>query len=264
VEGKTGGNKMKKIWLVGIGVVLLVGVIALTGCSTEGALNGGTVSVDLNSQQSGVWVTGEGKVTAVPDVAVLTLGIEAQEEDVATAQAEASEAMDNVFQALEDQGIAEEDIQTIYFNISQVTRWDMETQEEIVIGYRVTNTVSVKVREVEKVGEVIDAVVSVGGDMIRISGIFFTVDDPSPYYEDARELAITYAKAKAEQLASETGIQLGKVTYITESTSTSSSLYRNYMMEDVAAIPAPAVETPISVGQLDITATVQIAYAIAE
>ena len=255
---------MKKLWMVIIGAILLVGVITLAGCSTEGALEGGSVSVDLNSQQSGIWVSGEGKVTAVPDVAILTLGIEAQEDNVATAQAEASEAMDNVLQALNDQGIAEEDIQTIYFNITQVTRWDMETQEEIVIGYRVTNTVSVKVREVEKAGEVIDAAVTVGGDMIRISGINFTVDDPSPYYEDARELAIAYAKAKAEQLASEAGVDLGKVTYMTESSSTSSSLYRNYIMEDAMGMASPSVTAPISVGQLDITATVQIAYDIVE
>ncbi|OGN98419.1 MAG: hypothetical protein A2Y58_02385 [Chloroflexi bacterium RBG_13_51_52] len=255
---------MKKIWLVVIGLVMVIGVVALAGCSAEGTpLNGGTIKVDLNSQQNGIWVSGEGKVTAVPDVAIINLGIEAQETDVATAQAEASEAMDKVTQALKDQGIAEEDIQTVYFNISQVTRWDNDKQTEIVTGYRVTNTVSVKVREVEKAGEVIDAVVTVGGNMIRVSGISFTVDDPSPYYEQARKLAITYAKKKADQMAAETGIELGKITYITESSYTSSSLYRNYAMEDVA-IPAPIITTPVSVGQLDITTTVQIAYAIAD
>jgi uncharacterized protein YggE len=255
---------MKKTWLVAIGAVLLVGVVMLVGCGSEGTISNGNVNVNLNSQQQGIWVSGEGKVTAVPDIAMLTLGVEAQKEDVATAQAEASAAMDSVFQALEDQGIAEEDIQTVYFNITEVTHWDSYKETSEVIGYRVTNTVSVKVREVEKAGEVIDAVVTAGGDMIRINSITFTVDDPKPYYEDARELAIDYAKAKAEQLASETGITLGNITYISESSYTYSPIYRNYAMEDAIAIPAPSVETPISVGQLDITATVQIAYAIGD
>jgi uncharacterized protein YggE len=100
--------------------------------------------------------------------------------------------------------------------------------------------------------------------MIRINSITFTVDDPSPYYEQARQLAIGYAKAKAEQLASETGIALGDVTYISESSYSYSPNYRTYAMEDAVAIPAPAIEAPISVGQLDITATVQIAYDIAQ
>jgi uncharacterized protein YggE len=254
---------VKKIWLIAIGAVLLVGVVLLAGCGSEIGTTGG-VNVNLNNQQQGIWVSGEGKVTAVPDIAMLTLGIEAQAEDVATAQADASAAMDNVMQALEDQGIAGEDIQTIYFNIAEVTRWDSYKETQEVTGYRVTNTVSVKVREVEKAGTIIDAVVIAGGNMIRINSITFTVDDPSPYYEQARQLAIGYAKAKAEQLASETGITLGDVTYISESSYSYSPNYRTYAMEDAVAIPAPAIEAPISVGQLDITATVQIAYDIAQ
>ncbi len=245
---------MKKIWLVVIGVALLIGVVGMVGCGNQGTI--GTVT---SQQQSGIWVSGEGKVTAVPDVAIINLGIEAQGADVAVAQAQASAAMDKVNLALKAQGIKEEDIQTVYFNISQVTRWDSTNQVEIVIGYRVDNTVTVKVRDVNKAGEVIDAVITAGGNLIRISGITFTVDDPTPYYEQARTLAINYAKAKAEQLASETGVSLGKITYITESSFTGGS--RNYMMQDMVATPAPTT-TPISVGQLDVTATVQVAYAI--
>ena len=255
---------MKKIWLVAIGAVLLIGVVLFVGCGSEIGSSNGSVDVNMITQQQGIWVSGEGKVTVVPDIAMLILGIEAQEEDVATAQAEASAAMDDVMQALDDQGIAGEDIQTVYFNITEATRWDMLTETQEVIGYRVTNTVSVKVREVEKAGEVIDAVVVAGGNMIRINSISFTVEDPSPYYEDARALAIGYARAKAEQLASETGITLGNITYISESSYSYSSVYRNYMMEDAIVIPAPTVIAPISVGQLEITATVQIVYDIVD
>jgi uncharacterized protein YggE len=169
--------------------------------------------------------------------------------------------MDKVLQALKAQGIAEKDIQTQYFNISQVTNWD--NNKETVTGYRVTNTVTVKVREVTKAGDVIDAVVVAGGDMTRVNSIDFTVEEPAPYYVQARALAMTHATAKAQELASKTGIKLGKVTYITESSNNYGPIYRNYMMSDSAmAVPTITVATPVSIGQLEITATVQIAYAI--
>jgi uncharacterized protein YggE len=243
---------MKKIWLVIISVALLVGIVGLVGCSTQ------TTTGTSSSQQQGIWVSGEGKITAVPDIALINLGVEVQGEDVAVAQAEANETMEQVIQALKDLGINEEDIQTTYFNISQVTQWDYDKQDENIIGYRVTNTVTVKVRQIDKVGEVIDAAVAAGGNLIRISGITFSIDDPSSYYEQARTLAIGYAKAKAEQLASEAGINLGKITYMSENSYFSGY---NYVVGDFKATEAPST-TPISPGQLEITATVQIAYAI--
>jgi uncharacterized protein YggE len=258
---------MNRKWWVTIGaiVIVLMSVVGLVSCTSEGALSGGSLEIkgNLNSQQEGIWVNGEGKVTVVPDVAILTLGIESQETSVAVAQAKASEAMDKVKQALKAQGIADKDIQTQYFNISQITQWESDKQLEKVTGYRVTNTVTVKVRDVEKTGAVIDAAVTAGGDMTRINGISFTVDEPAPYYVQARDLAITHAAAKAQQLAVKSGIKLGKVTYITESSYNYGPITRNYVMGDSAmAVPAPAVTTPVSVGELEITATVQIAYDI--
>ncbi len=259
---------MNKIWLAVVGVVLILAVAGLAGCSAGGALAGDVfgVNINLNPQQQGLWVSAEGKVTAVPDIAILNLGVEAQETTVAEAQAAATEAMDKVVQALKDQGIDDKDIQTQYFNITNVTRWVEQFQnegKEEVIGYRVTNTVTAKVREVEKAGDVIDAVVAAGGDLIRINNIGFTIDDPRPYYEQARDEAVEYAAAKAEQLADKAGINLGKVTYMTESNYFPGPIYRNYSIADSAlGVPAPAIDTAISAGELEITTVIQMAYAI--
>ena len=260
---------MKKTWLVAIGVVLLLVVVGLVGCGSEGGvtLSGetSTLKIDLDNQQQGIWVNGQGKVYVTPDVAVLTLGIESQEDNVAVARDKAAAAMEAVIAVIKDQGIDDKDIQTRYFNIQQVTRWDSGRDTEIVIGYRVTNTVTVKVREeIEKVGDIIDDVVVAGGDLTRVNGINFTVDEPRPYFEQAREKAIEYAAAKARQLAEKTGVKLGDVTYITESSDNYYGIAtRNYAVyEDAIAVPAPMIATNISVGELEITATVQIAYAI--
>jgi uncharacterized protein YggE len=259
--------KMQKIWLALVGVVLLVGVLVLAGCSAEGtSLTGGNLKVDMNSQQNGIWVSGEGKVYATPDIALITLGIESKETSVAEAQTKAADAMDRVVAALKDSGIAEEDIQTQYFSIQEVTKWEDKTQENTVIGYQVTNTVTAKVRKVAQAGTIIDAVVAAGGDLTRINNISFTVDDPTPYYNQAREKAATYAKAKANQLAELAGVKLGKVTYVSESTYMPYSSNVYYNRSDVA-VPAPAIintETSISPGQLEITANVQLTYAIAD
>jgi uncharacterized protein YggE len=254
---------MNRKWMVTIGavVVLLVAVVGLAGCNTEGALSGGTLEIkgNLNGQQEGIWVNGEGKVTAVPDVAILSVGVEAQAASVADAQSQASEAMDKVTAALKNGGVATKDIQTQYFNIQKVTRWDNDKQQEIVIGYRVTNMVTAKIRDVDKTGAVIDAVAAAGGDLTRIDSIGFTVDNPAPFQEQARQKAVADAAARAKQLADAAGVKLGKPIYITESSYFPSPIYRDVAMK---AEGTPSVETPVSPGELEITTSVQIAYDI--
>jgi uncharacterized protein YggE len=243
----------------GMVVICLALVLSLVGFSacTAGPTTIG--AVDLNNQQEGVWVTGQGEVTATPDLATLYLGVEAQADTVAEAQSQAIEAMDNVMAALTDNGVDEDDIQTQYFSIDQVTRWDSDKDEQVVIGYRVTNMVTVKIREIDNVGAVIDAVAEAGGDFIRVSNIAFSVEDPSEYYEEARAEAMADAKEKAEQLADLAGIELGNPTYISEGTIYAPVIYRD------AGMPMPVEEsasTSISPGELEITLSVQVAYAI--
>ena len=245
---------MKKIWLVVIGVVMLLGMILLASCSTESSPG---VS-NYNSQQAGIWVSGEGKITAAPDVAILNVGIQAQETDVAQAQSEAAAAMDKLMTALTDGGIAKKDIQTTNFSIQPVTKWDDSKQQSITIGYIVTNMVTVKVRKLDQTGPIVDAVAVAGGNLTRVNGISFTIDDPASYYTQARTKAVADAKSKAQQLADNAGVKLGKLTYITESNNSPGPIYRT----DIAPAAKDAGSTPISVGTLDIVTDVQLAYAI--
>lgn len=253
---------MKKVWLLVAGLVLVLAVVGLPGCTPNStSLSGelGNIRVNLSSQQEGIWVNGRGEVSAVPDVANLRLGIEAQDESVAQAQVQADEAMNKVRTALADNGVAEKDIQTQYFNIRRVTRWDNVNQEEVVIGYQVTNMVTAKIREMDRVGAVIDAVATAGGDLTRIDSISFSVEDPSAYHEEARQKAMADAEAKAEQLAGLAGLKMGKPTYVSESTQLPSPIYRQDLMEKAMGAP---IETPISPGEVEISLTVQLAYAI--
>jgi len=251
--------KKNRIVMIAAALALLLPVLVLAGC-TAATPPATTQNITVGSQQEGIWVTGQGEVQAVPDVAVLNLGVQAQASTVAVAQEQAKAAMDAVMAALKSNGVADKDIQTTGYNVWQQTRWDNNTQEEVVTGYQVSNTVQVKVRKVADAGAVLDAAVAAGGDLIRVQGIYFEVDDPSSFLNEARTKAVTDAKKRAEQLASLAGVKLGNPTYITESYY-NPVIYRGYDMakpESAAGVP-----TPITPGETTITASVQIVYAIA-
>ena len=241
---------MKKLWFSITGLILVL-ILFLSGCSTNTTLGGVNVG-----QQEGIWVTGTGKVSAVPDIAILSLGTEAQEASVAQAQSEASQAMEKVMATLKTNGVADNDIQTQQFSIDQVTRWDNVKEENIVVGYRVTNIVTAKIRAMDKIGTIIDAVAVAGGDLTRINSIAFSIDDPSPYQQQARIKAVADAQAKAKQLADLAGITLGELTYVSESVQVPPPLY-SQAISDQALAP-----TPISPGEMEVSLTIQVAYAI--
>jgi len=259
---------MKKVWLSLSGLMLVVVLIGAGGCVIgEGAqVSPPSISMTASesgepfgiySQQVGLWVTGEGTVMATPDIVLLSLGIEAEASTVAQAQQDAAEAMDGVMKALESDGVADKDIQTQRFSIYPVRKWIEDEQREIIIGYRVTNIVVAKIRQVDKAGTIIDDVAEAGGDLTRIDSIGFTIDDPTSYYNEARSKAVADAIAKAKQMADLADIKLGKLLYISEGTSSVSPM-RDLLVKAGAA-PSP---TSISAGELEIQVTVQMVYGI--
>lgn len=244
---------MKNRFLTVMLIISILVLAGLTACTETDSTSSYT------NQQEGIWVNGRGQVYAAPDLALLKLGVSVRQESVAKAQSEAALAMDKVMSALKAGGIADADIQTQYFNIQQETRWDEKQQQEIVTGFRVTNTVTAKIRDTGKVGKIIDSAASAGGDLTRVEGISFTFDDTTEYRKEARTKAMTDARDKAEQLAKLSGVKLGKPVYISESVS-----YPVYAQTgrpaDVAAAPA----TPISPGEMSISIDVQVVYTISK
>jgi uncharacterized protein YggE len=256
---------MKLKTLIVVSLVLPTIVLGLVGCETLSAPSSptraqSTLGATINLQNSGIWVAGEGKVSVVPDIAILSLGVEVQSESVAEAQGYAATVMTSVMDELDRAGVAEKDIRTQQFSIYPIRRWSEKDGREVLIGYRVTNIVTVKVREVEGTGAIIDSVARAGGDYIKVNSISFTVDNPSAYYEEARELAMADAEAKAKQLAELGRVSLGRPTYISESGISVPAVREFYAG---APVPAPAaIPTPISPGETEISLSVQVAYSI--
>jgi uncharacterized protein YggE len=235
---------------------LILFLVVVLAFGAAGCARGGSVSV-TPEQQTGIWVTGQGEVMAVPDIAALRLGVEVQADTVAEAQAQASAAMGKVQQALEDNGVAEKDIQTQQYSIYPVTRWISEKDEQEIVGYRVTNIVVAKIRDVDEAGAIIDAVAEAGGDATRIQAISFGVDDKTPYHEQARAKAVEDANNKATQLAELADVGLGKATYISEG-----AAYLPVRADSYDIYAEAGGTTPISPGELKITVQVQVIYQI--
>jgi uncharacterized protein len=239
-------------WIMAGLALLVLGTMLMVGCQSGSAVSGS------NNQQTGIWVTGEGKVTVVPDIATIQLGVQAQADTVANAQTQAATAMDSVMAALQTNGVVEKDIQTQYFSIQKVTRWDSDKQQEITIGYQVSNIVTAKVRDVTTAGTVIDSVVAAGGDLVVVNSITFSVDDPILYYDEARQEAMANAHDKAKGLADLANVTLGNAIYITESTSSTGIRPVAYDSK----LAAEGASTAINAGETEIILDVQVAYAI--
>jgi len=212
------------------------------------------------SQQAGIWVSGTGIATLEPDLVVLSLGVEAQAPTVSEATGQAARAMDAIFAALEARGIEDKDIRTTYYGVQPEYSYPRDGQP-VLAGYRVSNQASVKVRDLDSVGVIIDEVAAAGGDNTRINGISFTVEDATLARTQAREAAVKDAVARAEQFAELTGVTLGKLMYISESGVTYPERYvdaKYGLVEGGAAAPT----TPISGGELDVTVSVQAVFGI--
>jgi len=234
------------VGLVLLAVVLLV-QLALMVLSVQPA--------EVGQEQRGIMVMGEGKALAEPDLAMITIGVETRASTAQLAADENNERMADVMEALQSVGIAEEDIRTVDYSIRAEIDW--RGDERRVIGYVVSNSVRVKVREVDQVGEVLDAVTAAGAN--DIFGIQFTFDDPTELEEQARAEAMADALGKAQALATLGGVGLGRPRIISESFVALPPLY----MERAYA---PAMEAgggaPVSPGQLEVTVQVQVTFDI--
>lgn len=214
--------------------------------------------INREKTEKTVRVAGTGTVTGTPDVVVLSIGVSVERDSVKQARTEAAEAMTGVIESLKGNGLLDEDIQTQYFSIYQ--RYDYIKGKREFRGYNVTNTVSAKIRDLEAVGNVIDDAAEAGGDLVQINSIQFSIDDTTKLKMQARVAAMQAAQAKAQTLATEGGVTLGKPISISESGD--SYVPRHVNLEFAFADDAAGAETPIQSGQLQITVTVSVIYEI--
>ncbi|MEK7076412.1 MAG: SIMPL domain-containing protein [Patescibacteria group bacterium] len=194
-------------------ILSLVAIITLTILSafllvkTNQTLNTATTANTVS-------FSGEGKVIAKPDTAVISASIVTEAKTSKVAQDENSAKSNRVTVFLKEQKIDEKDIKTTAYNIYPQYNYRPNTKPEIT-GYQVNQTLEIKVRDLDKISTVLDGLVSAGTNQVNNLGL--KVDDPEKLKSEARTRAIVDAKAKAKELEKQVGIQLGKIVNFSES-----------------------------------------------
>jgi uncharacterized protein len=207
-----------------------------------------------DAMQPMITVTGEGVVEATPDIATMTIGVTTQGPTAAEALAANSAALEAVLARLTAAGIAARDLQTS--NLSLNPNWTgYDNATPTIAGYVASNTLTVRVRALSSLGAVLDAAVADGAN--TLNGLTFGLADPAPALNEARKEAVADARAKAELLAAAAGVTLGKVVSISEAGGMSAPV--PMFRADASAAPVP-----VASGELGMTATVTIFYAIAD
>lgn len=191
-------------------ITLLLGLVLATKLGLSIPLYVNQISTMKNDYFS---VTAEGTAYAKPDVAVVNIGYTTEGSNVEQVQSKANEVINKITSDLKAIGIGEKDIQTTNYNINPDYDYSSELQK--ITGYSINLNMQVKSRDLEKGSQVIDIATKNGANQIR--GVSFEIDDIEKYRVEARKQAIEKAKIKAEEIADETGITLGKIINVYES-----------------------------------------------
>ncbi|MBI4049316.1 MAG: SIMPL domain-containing protein [Candidatus Doudnabacteria bacterium] len=251
-------NNLPKWLILGLGSVLIVFVGFLAIEKAYGVLK----SISPKKPENTISISAEGKVEAVPDLAVVNLGVLTTASSAKAAEDANSKKINEILDFIRNQDVDKKDITTSQFSIYPT--YDYRDGDNKITGYRANQTVTVKVRRIEqsteKVSKILDGATDHGAN--EISGVYFTFDDADNLRQQARKQAIAKAKEKAAELAAEAGLRLGKVVSISEG-----GYITPYplMYEKGLAAPdgrggggAPEVEQ----GSQDITASITVVFEI--
>lgn len=226
--------------------------LAAVACGSEG-----DTIVSTGGPSEGISVSGEGRVSAAPDIATVRLGVRVEAATVEEAREQAAQLQTAILNSVKDNGVEAKDLQTSNFSIQPVYTTDSRT----IRAYSVSNTLSVKVRKLADLSKVVDDAAKAGGSAASVQGLSFGIDDPEEIKTEARKLAMEQAKQRAEETAKNAGVNLGKPISISEG-------YSGGIFD--AAIPQASgpstrtadTPTPIESGSLDVVVNVQVVYRI--
>jgi len=239
---------MKKSFLLIVVSGLLMGLLA--GCAQA------PITVTSAPTMRTINAAGHGEVYIVPDLAYIYVGVQSDADEVSDALNKNSAQAQAVADAVKAQGVDVKDIQTASFNVYPMTDYDMNGQVSRKY-YVVQNTVYITVRDLSKLGVLLDAVVRSGAN--NINSISFDVQNKDAALEQARDMAIAKARAEAEAIAKASGVTLGDLQTVNVYTSNSATPVYDAKGGGAAAMNS---QVPVSAGQLVITADANLVYEI--
>lgn len=241
-------------WLaVGLAVGMLAAVVLGPLLSIRPILaNDPTASAEHT-----ISVSGTGHIVLSPDTADLRLGVSSTAKTVKEARSLAATSMTAVIASLKKLGIADKDIQTTMLSLQPTYDYSTNTNPPRLTGYQLSNAVAVTIRDLDKVGDAIDAALAAGAT--SLDGVSFRVADQTAAERQARQAAMTEAKAKAKSLADAAGVSIAGVVSISE---TVAPVPYPIYYGAAAGAPAKDVATPVQPGSSEITISVAVVYLI--
>ena len=243
------------------GKTALLGIALMVLCAA--VIGNVTAQLPEESKDKLIHVSGTGKVTTTPDQAIIVLAVETENADVAVAQQQNAQKMDAVTNALKGAGIPAKDLRTTGYNIIPVTEQnDKPLATSRVKFYRVINNLEVRLSDVDRAGEMIDLAVANGAN--RVDRFSFTLSDAKQqqFRSEALTAAVKQARGDADAVAAAIGKTIVDVKEVNVGNNYVPMAYDNRYMGMEKAMGA-GVATPVEVGEIDVTATVSIAYVIA-
>jgi len=203
-----------------------------------------------------VVVSGEGKVSVAPDSASFTVGVEATAKTVAAASAEVNGKMKAVLDAVARAGVAAKDVRTVHYDVTIDRPWKDGKQQPIA-GYRVSTAADVRVRDLARLGPILDAVAAAGSN--QVNSLRMERLDPKPQQLEALALAYANARDKAKAIAIAAAVELGEFITVSEGGASPRPMMGPMMARSMAADAAPA---PVAQGELEYGARVEAVFAV--
>ncbi|HSD12493.1 MAG TPA: SIMPL domain-containing protein [Patescibacteria group bacterium] len=251
---KHGGRHFKMIFVC-LALLALAAWLGLKARNEAKQFNYIGVPIERNV----INVSGEGKVVAIPDIAAIDLGTTIERAAVAAAQKENTRVMNELLAKLAQNGVDKKDIQTTSYSV--FPSYDWVDGKQRLRGYTVSQNVHVKIRDLDKVGDIIGQAGELGAN--QIGGIQFTVDDPEKLKDEARAKAIENAKTKAAQLSKVAGVKLVRVVSFNESSGGNPPPPIYYAKDVLGMGGAEAAPSPnVEAGSTEIIVDVSMAYEI--
>ncbi|MBO9431163.1 SIMPL domain-containing protein [Sulfitobacter sp. R18_1] len=215
----------------------------------------GLVSAQQGPEE-GIIVTGQGSIAAAPDMATITLGVTEEAETAKAAMDGVNAAVSAILTQLDAQGVAAKDRQTSRFYLRPVhdRRANESGQPPRITGYQAGNSVTVKVRDLDRLGAMMDAVIDEGAN--DFNGLDFGLQDPKDALAEARKAAVADATERARQLAEAAGVKLGTLIRMTENSHAQPKMFESARM-------GMAMDSAVAEGEVEVQAQVSMTFAIA-
>jgi uncharacterized protein len=243
---------------------LMVMAAIFLGVAAYSMLDGGwyrNIKAEVTSQPYArtITVSAEGKITTKPDIARISLSVVSQGKTVKVVTQDGNTKMTQVIESVKKLGVESKDITSSQYSLyPQYTYYDRKAPQ--IDGYSLTQEIQVKVRDLEKADDILEAGVSAGAN--QIGQLTFDIDDPAAIKKQAREKAFETAKQKAKEMADAAGVKLGKVVTFSEGDSYYPPVYANYAMKAMDSAGAAMPEASIEPGSKDVNLNVSVTYEI--